>query len=227
MPVPKKMLPPNIQVFIVPMALLVALAFFSFIAFKFGFSKISEQRGKLEEAKKNEIVLSQKESVLRQIQGQVPAYVDTVAMVVPEKNPSLMMITQLKNLSLAKGLTLGDIKVGSEVGKGTTLSGIDIQFDVDGAMPNIIDFLTSTKTLAPVSSIERAKINQAAGVVRAEIEMKVYFASFPERLPSLTDPVRELTADEKDILTKLSGFTFPATSVFTGQPPSFRENPFN
>lgn len=223
---PKKILPPNIQVFIVPIVLLAVLAVVSIFVARVGFARFSSQRQELETAIKSENILTQKESLLRELEAQAPAYVRTVAAVLPEKNPALTMVSQVKSLSALQGLTLGNFKVASATNRGTALSEVDVSFGVDGPLAQVITFLNSLKTLAPVSTLEKVKINQSAGTTRADITVRVYFATFPTQLPSLTEPARGLTAEEKDMLAKLSVLTLPSFIELVPQPGVVRENPF-
>ena len=222
----KKILPPAIQVFVVPIVLLVVLGILSGLAIRVGFGRIGQQRQETAVARQNENALSQKEGVLRTNQGTIPTYVNTVAASLPEKNPALSMTSQLRNLALSNGISLENIKIGSSVPSGG-LSEVDITFGLEGTPPQVIAYLNSIKNLAPVSTVEKAKINQSALGTRVDVTVRVYYSPFPEKLPSLTEPVRELTEDERNVLNRLSALSLPAFSDLQPQPAGARENPFN
>ena len=222
----KKILPPAIQVFVVPIVLLVVLAILSGLSIRVGFARIGQQRQDVALARQNEGTLSQKEGVLRSIQGTVPAYVNTVAASLPEKNPALSMTSQLRTLALSNGLILENIKIGSAVPSGG-LSEVDITFGLEGTPPQVISYLNTIKNLAPVSTIEKSKINQSALGTRADLTVRVYYSPFPQKLPPLTEPIRELTEDERNILNRLSALSLPAFSNLQAQPAGTRENPFD
>jgi len=222
----KKIIPPAIGVFIVPIALLVLLGVLSVLAIRIGFGRIGQQREEVEVAGRDESTLSQKESVLRAVQGTVPTYVTTVAASLPEKNPSLSMIAQLRTLASSNGLLMQNIKIGSAVPSGD-LSMVDIAFGLEGAPVQVVSFLNSIKNLAPVSTIEKAKVNQSGLGTRADVTVRVYYSPFPKTLPSLTEPVRELTEEERSSLTRLSSLSLPAFTTLQAQPAGVRENPFD
>ena len=222
----KKILPPSIQVFVVPIALLVVLGILSGLAIRVGFARIGQQRQDVALARQNEGTLSQKEGVLRSIQATVPTYVNTVAASLPEKNPALSMTSQLRTLALSNGLILENIKIGSAVPSGD-FSEVNITFGLEGTSPQVVSYLNSIKNLAPVSTVEKAKINQSALGTRADITVRVYYSPFPQKLPSLTEPVKELTEDERNILNRLSALSLPAFSNLQAQPAGIRENPFD
>jgi Tfp pilus assembly protein PilO len=224
---PKKLIPPNMQVFVIPLGLLAALVIMTIFSIRFGFARISTQRQEVETANKNESVLLQKESVLKEVETEIPAHVKVLAAVMPEKNPSLAMISQLKLLSSSKGLVVENIKVSSSMAKEAGLSEVDVTFGVDGPMLQVIDFIASIKDLAPVSTLEKAKLNQSGEATRADLTVRVYYAAFPEKLPSLTEPVRGLTSSEKETLTNLSSLLLPAFIELAPQGPTQRDSPFD
>jgi Tfp pilus assembly protein PilO len=222
----KKLLSPNIRVFIPPLIFLGALIIVSILIARLGFVRLTKQRETLTEAKKNESVLTQKEGILRSVATEIPIYAKTVALVLPEKNPAITMITQLKNLAVLNAVTLGNFKVGAAAGN-ETLSTLDITFGIDGEITQVVGYINSIRSLAPVSTLEKSKINQSTGVVRADVTIRLYFSAFPKKLPALAEPQRELSSDERDLLTKLAGLTLPPTISLSPQPASIRENPFD
>src|SRR3990167_3041567 len=222
----KKLLPPAIQVFIVPIILLIVLGILTGLAVRVGFSRIGAQRDDIAAARRDENTLSQKESVLRDVQGTVPTYVNTVAASIPEKNPALSMISQLRALALTNGIILENIKIGSAV-PGEGLFNVDITFGLEGTPVQVVSYLNSIKNLAPVSTVEKAKVNQSALGTRADVTVRVYYSAFPQKLPSLTEAVRELTDEERTTLNRLSALSLPAFTDLEAQPAGVRENPFD
>lgn len=222
----KKILPPAVQVFIVPIVLLIILGILSGLAIRIGFGRIGQQRQDVAVARQNENTLSQKEGVLRSNQGTIPSFVNTVAASLPEKSPALSMTSQLRNLALANGIILENIKIGSAVPSGS-LSEVDITFGLEGTPQQVVSYLNSIKNLAPVSTIEKAKINQSALGTRADVTVRVYYSPFPEKLPSLTEAVKELNEDERNTLNRLSALSLPAFTDLQPQPAGTRDNPFD
>lgn len=216
----------NVSAILIPSVyLLVSIILFVFGA-KMGIAKISEQSSSLNEARKTQGVLQQKESLLRQIETEISSQVDVLANVVPEKNPALIMISQLKNLALVSGVTITTFKIGAQNDVGV-VSFVELSYDADGALSSIIPFLNTVKTLAPISTIETAKINQQGGLASANVRIRVYFADYPTKLPSLTEAVNELTDEEEGLFDTLSGLTLPVFTTLAPQGPTVRESPFN
>ena len=135
------------------------------------------------------------------------------------------MVSQLKNLAAVSGVILTTIKIGAENTAGS-ISFADMTFDADGDFNSLIGFLNSLKSLAPLSSIDNADINQLGGFSSANVNLKVYFAAYPTQLPSLTEPVADLNPDEEQLLDTLSGLSLPTFTTLTPQEPLVRQNPF-
>lgn len=216
----------NVSAILVPSVyLLVSIILFVF-GLRTGIAKISEQNSTLNEARKAQEVLQQKESLLRQIETEVSSQVDVLANVVPEKNPALIMISQLKNLAAVSGITITTFKIGAQNDAGV-VSFVNLSYDADGDLVSVISLLNTIKTLAPISTIDTVKINQQGGVASANVRIRVYFAGYPTKLPSLTEPVNELTSEEETLLETLSGLSLPIFTTLTPQEPTIRESPFN
>lgn len=218
---------PDVRVIATPLIILVGLIILSFISYGIVSSKISAQREELATAKETERILKEKQNVLTQVGGSIASYVNSAAVAVPAENPVFMMISQLKSIAGASGVTLNSIKTGSEATFQGSISSVNLNFGIGGTTLALIDFFKALDTVAPVSTLDRLKISQSLGVARADVFLKLYFSPFPGKLPSLTEPVKELTADEKDILTKLGQLRVPNFVNLAPQPPSVVTAPFD
>lgn len=216
----------SVMAIAVPLGYLLAALLISLFGLKTGIGKLGEQSRVLSGAKKTQSTLQQKESLLRQMQTEVSGQIDILANVIPEKNPALTMITQLKNLALTSGITLTSFKIGSQNDSGA-VSFVDLSFDVEGGVSSLVTFLNSLKTLAPLSAIDKAKMNQLGGIASVNVSLRVYFAAYPQKLPSLTEAINGLTPEETDLLGSLSALTLPTFTTLSPQAPSLRENPFD
>lgn len=221
----KSFLGPNISAIGLPFLYLAASVILFVFALRIGVSKISEQRKTIGEETGTQRVLQQKESFLREVETQVSDFVDASSNAVPEKNPALAMVSQLKNLALIQGLTLTSFKIGSESQTPGT-SYVELTFGVDGTTPNVLGFMQSLTTVAPVSTVEKAKINTVGGIASANVSVRVYFAPFPTKLPALTEPLTQLNDEEKSLLDTLSSLSLPAFVKLAPQEPGARANPF-
>ena len=221
----KSFLGPNVNTIAMPFIYLAASVLLFVFVLRIGVSKISQQRKNIGEETGTQRILQQKESLLREVESDVSGFVDASSNAVPEKSPALAMVSQLKNLALVQGLVLTSFKIGSESQSPGT-SYVELTFGVDGTTPNVLGFMQSLTTVAPVSTVEKAKINTSVGVVSANVSLRVYFAPFPTKLPPLTEPLTQLNDEEKSLLDTLSSLSLPAFVKLAPQEPGARANPF-
>lgn len=221
----KKFLPANFQILLLPLGLLLVLVILFVVAIRVGFSRISAQRQSLSESQRNENILSQKQSVLSELQPELETSADATTLSMPDKNPALLVFSQLKGVAASNGVALINLKISPEV-KEKEISRIEILLDVDGDIFQIISFMEQLHDIAPLVQLERIKINQSGGLARANTTLRGYWADFPEKLPPLTEPVKELTSDEVDLLTRLSTLVPPLFSNLSPTEPTVRGDPF-
>jgi len=222
----KSLLPPNMEVMAVPLVLLIVLLFLFIFAAKIGLSRLNSQKQKLAVTRREELVFRQKQEILQEVQEEVLSLADLSATAVPDKNPALAVISQLRNFASSKGVILSNLQVASrgKVGKG--LSRVEVGFEAEGDFSAVINFLEEIGKTAPISRVEGVEINQSAGTTRATVSLASFWAPFPEKLPPLTEPVKDLSAEELDLVRSLSELTPPLFLEITPSVPSARTDPF-
>ena len=222
----KSLVPPNIEVMVVPIILITVLIILSILVAKIGISKVNSQREKLTVAQRDETIFKQKQEILQEVQGEVLSLADLSASAVPNKNPALAVISQLKNLASLRSVVLSNLQVGSKSGAEKGMSKVDISFDVDGDFSSVLDFLQDTSKIAPISQIEKIEINQTVGATRANTTMVSFWAPFPKKLPPLTEAAKDLSAEELSLIRSLSELTPPVFLEIAPSVPSARADPF-
>ena len=222
----KDFIPQKMKVMLMPLGLLSIMIVLILIIFKVGVSRIGTQRTDLQKATKNETILGQKQQVLQTIENDILSFADATVVAMPDKNPSLVALSQLKTLAEGAGLFLNNIEIGGKaISKSGTLK-TTISFEVEGTLSQVLNYLVSTKSFAPLSTIDRVEMAQAGGVIRASVDLAVYWAPLPTKLPAIADPVLELTAVENSLLTELLSLEQPAFSQVLPEAPSARVDPF-
>lgn len=221
----KSLIPPNIQILIYPSIILTALAILSFVVINFGLAQISKQSQAVSEAKINEKILAEKEATLTEISATVAKEAASVSLALPEENPALAILSQLKLLALSKTIVLSNIKVG--VGsQEENLLRVNISFNANGQDINVLDFLSSIKNISPITTIEKIKMSQVSGVLSADTNVRGYWSLLPKTLPKVTEPVTNLSEPERNLLEKVMALTPPSFTQVTPSAPSIRDNPF-
>ena len=97
-----------------------------------GWGKIKTLNNNVKSASKVESILKEKEQELITYQGQLDSYVDISAGVLPEKNPALLVVTQLKKIALENNIFLEDLKISSQQVVKGEISDLKVNFKVQG-----------------------------------------------------------------------------------------------
>lgn len=224
-----KLIPANLQKFLLPIISLVSLVILFVITVSIGYSRISSQLAQIEQAKKDKNTLTQKESFLREVDRNILTKSDSVVRAVPYTNSALFLFSQLKILANQKSVVVSNLKAGSDsLDPNLILSFVDVSFDVDASSPNVFDFIKATAGLAPLSNLQKATLTGSGAFLKASVVLRTFFSPLPEKLPSLADPVSALSNEEIEIIAKLDSLSPPALSEVVAAPAAttLREDPF-
>lgn len=198
-----------------------------FLVGRFGIPKVIDLRNQIASATVSKNVLTQKVAVLQTLSGTIKDFSSAAATAIPDSNTSLAVISQLKNLATGNGTLISGIKSGVEVKDATGLSRVDINFKVAGNRQQIMTFLKGISGFAPITTTGRVKIEEAVGVVTADVAVSSYWASIPKTLPATDQAVSDFTADEKAVLTGISSLSQPIFSVLPPTSGGGRTDPFS
>ena len=214
----------KITLLVVPFLYFFILLLISYFVGKTGYAKIKSQRKDVISAKKTENILVEKEAELKTIK-EISNYIKPVSIALPDKNPALILISQIKYLSNLNDLNLGDFKIGSMAGDEAN-SKLNLSFSLSGSYLNVFSFLTGTKTLLPILTLQKAEFGFQEDMASAEIILNSFWAPYPEKLPPVTEPILKLTDDNINTLGRVSVFTPPVFSTLNPSGPIQRANPF-
>ena len=212
-----KKIPENVRRIMVSVAPLLIVAALSVIVGKFGFGKISDLRGQIALSRKDNTTLTQKLNLLTSISETAETGAIASVTALPSTNSALAVISQLKILSSQNGLIMTNMRGAGEAKDNSGLSRADVSFDVSGARVQVIAFLKGIAGIAPITLVDKIKMNEAGGVARASINVKSFWAPLPAKLPALAESIGDLTADEVKTLSDITALIQPA---FVDIPPS-------
>lgn len=219
-------LPPKYRILIKPLLAAFILGTLFVLVGRFGLSKIESLRSQIKNTQKDENTLNQKISDLSAIGADVLDQANLSLLVLPDANPALVVISQLKVLAGNSGLILFNLKSGAEV-TDKSISRIDLSFDVEGNEQGVVDFLREIQTIAPLTKVSKLKMSQSGGVVRANVITSSFWSDLPKKLPLATQKLENLTPAEENVLSQMSQMRLPA--FISTQPASSagKVNPFN
>lgn len=194
---------------------------------KFGISQVTDLRVKINDAKKTQSTLSEKLKILKSLSQTAVSSADSVTFALPKSNPSLQIMSQLKLLASNNLLVLSDIRASISSGDSSNLSSVTTSFNVTGPREQIISFIKSIDSIAPITLVDKMQLSEDKGVNIANISTRTYWAEFPSTIPTVTQSVTDLTVSEKDLLTQISNLTFPSFGeTVTATDSAINPNPF-
>jgi len=105
-------------------------------------------------------------------------------------------------------------------------SALSVSFKVSGTLGQITSLLKAIRNVAPIMTLDGVELSDSGGISLADISIKSYWASFPDKIPSITQPIKKFTKEDLDVLLSLSKLTSPGFSNLSPQSPSGRKDPF-
>ncbi len=212
----------------IPLLSCLGLLLLSFFGGKLLVKRVQTLSNKLSTSKKNERVLGQNLILLQEFSGQALFLSGSAAIALPAKNSALLTISQFKKEANSQDVILDNLKVSSEVkDKPKTISRVDIKFDVEGTLNSLINFLMAVKQGAPLTRIKKIHLSYYGEKARASVGLSSFWSSYPTMLPTLSQPLVELSTREREVLSILSSLNPPLFREVTPSPPSVRSNPFS
>ena len=232
-------LSPNLRILLVPVAGVIVLVMLSFFVMREMVNRISLTRLKVNRSLKDVKVLQQKQIFLQEVTDQTQVQSEAATLALPERNPALLAMAQLRNLAERHFVSLENVAAGGEEKSGGEVATVVISFDAIGRLDRVLDFLASIQKSAPLARLDNVKIaqqSQETSIVTANL--KAFWAPFPQQIPAITEPVKQLTQEEEEVLSQLmqlmlppffAAGQLPTTPSLPGaqpQVPSIRTNPF-
>ena len=209
-----------------PFVYFIVLSLIFVFAIKTGINKISSQRAQLKTLQRTENTLLEKENILKEAQTDILTHFRFSGIALPNENPSLVTLVQIKNLAAGFLLPLDEIKI-SGTGLGEGASNIGFSFKVLGDLEQIILFLKDTSTLSPITTIDKVELSGMDNITSADVKLKTFWLAYPEKLPSVTDPVKKITDNEIAVIEEMAKLIPPAFSNLSPTGPFERSTPFN
>lgn len=202
-------LPENYKFVLKAVGPTLAIIVMTILVAKFGLGKVLELRTRAETLNRNITVLTEKSQVLRNLEGTVENGANAVSVALPDSNPSLVVLSQLKSLAIQNTVVVSGLKSGPEVKDATGLSRADISFDVEGTKSNVFSFVKNIPLTAPINTVDQIKLNQTNASTRASLIVRIYWAPLPTQLPAITEQIRELSQSDLEVITELQSLVQP------------------
>ena len=217
----------NIKIILLPLLSLIALLLLFVFSVRTGISKIQVLQSNINSQKGVENTLKQKEELLKSVEESVSDQTAAVNSALPGKNPVLLTMYQVRSLGLDGLVRLSGSKVGTTGTKESSLDAIGMTFNIQGQIEDVLKSINKLKLITPLTVIDKVEFQIDGYNASADVSISSYWSPLPEKIPSLTQPVSDITQEEKDILSSLLSLTQPPFgSVLLPQEPAERDNPF-
>jgi len=223
----KSPISPNITMLLVPIIYLTIVIVVAVFSIRTGYEQIKKQRSEIASAKQIESVLTEKLNTLQDAQGFIAKYVDPASSALPDKNPSLLIISQMKQITAERPVVVTEFNLGRGAGADTSTSTITVNFSAAGNVNDVLSLHQDITKLAPLITFKAFDIIYESENVSIETLAHSYFAEYPEKLPSITQPISKITTGEILLLDEVTLLTAPTFSKLNPNGPFTRENPFS
>ncbi|MBI4157838.1 hypothetical protein HY502_03250 [Candidatus Woesebacteria bacterium] len=213
------------KLYLQALGLLALLVVLVGVVYKLAISQLPAQRVKFSEQIKKEETLRQKSEILKSLESAVLEQADLTSFAIPNKNSSFAVVSQLNKLAQENSVLITNLRIGTET-KEANLSSSDLNFDVEGVSPSVLNFLQGIAGIAPITLTDKVQVNESLGVTRATVRLKAFWAEFPATLPAVSEAVSDLTPEEVEILSKIVNLTPPDFVYLEPQEPREKTDPF-
>ena len=209
---------------LVPFLWFAILIVVSYFVAKTGISKIQSQRQQVVSAKRTETILADKEKEIKGVRNY-EMYVQPVSVALPNKNPALILISVMRDMSTLYNVTVTDLRFGSGGGR-SGFPQVSIGFGMVGTYNDFISFLDATKTTSPLLTLESVEFSILEDNTSGEVNLNSYYSDYPDKLPAITEPIKKLTPENINTLKSVYSFKPPVFNEIPPSGPYGRTNPF-
>ena len=220
---------PTVKLVVGPSIVILIASLLFFYLVSFSYPQIQDKLGSLKEARNLENTLTERVELLKVFRdGVLDEKSDQIYLVLPDKNSSAILISQLRNDLLQQSLSLSGVDVVSETEENSIKkSSITYEF-VSNDFLQPLKIALALKETAPVSTIEELKITKDVNnTITNELKTTIYWSNLPTNLPSLNMPIAKISTEEQQVLDRVLRYRFPSVNNPNPEINNNRRNPFN
>ncbi|QQG47261.1 MAG: hypothetical protein HY044_04000 [Candidatus Woesebacteria bacterium] len=215
------------QSILVSILIIILFLGVSFFAFNFFSGRISSLTSQIDASNSEQKKLQEKISILQAASKDILASGEIVTLALPADNPMVYVVSQIKRYSQDLNLKVTNIRTTDIGTKSRDLLKSTVELNVTGPYQGTISLLEKVRRSFPLTIVDKVTIDPLATEFRATIDISSYWASFPEKIPALTETITALSSSESATLSQISSFDKPQ---FVELPPASasgaRANPF-
>lgn len=220
---------PNLKLVLAPTLTIIFMSFIFFYLINYYVPQIKLKYSKLNESKIMVNTLTERVELLKVFRdGVLDDKSEQIYTVLPDKNSSAFLITQLRQDLERENLKLSSVDVVAESGENDIKkTSVTYEFESDN-FTKPLALALALKDTAPVSTVEEIKVTKdVSNKINTELKTFIYWADLPESLPSLSEPVVKLSNEDQQILDRVLRYRFPSLDDVRPELNASRKNPFN
>ena len=106
---------------------------------------------------------------------------------------------------------------------------MSVSFGVEGQGVSAYNFISRLGSSFPLNRITKTQVENTGDTQRFSINLEIYYAESPTKLPSIDSPITELDSQDQEILRMLAEYEVPPSLTIDNLAPSDagRPDPFN
>jgi Tfp pilus assembly protein PilO len=188
--------------------LILGVAILSIIIFSF--NKVNSLRSQINIEKEQVTTLSNRLEDLKKSQEYLNSdNVSLVSNLLPPKNSTLLVSSQIRNLAEENGITFENYNLSIIPSTEDTLPEVNININANGNYDKMINFVDGLRMQAPMLILETAEIDTRENQTTANLTLGSYWSEFPLTLPSINQPISTLDDQELQLMAKIGDFILP------------------
>jgi hypothetical protein len=215
----------NLKYVIVPVAVVLIASIFIIFAIKTGFTRVPLMFDQLRTEQQNNDLLAEKLNILEKLRNDVISRSDSSVVAFPISDSVLWFMNVLKSSAETNQIELVSLDFKRSLGELNT-STFELQIAA-GNRKDLLTFMTDLKNRAPISSIEEISFETNGEEVISNVKIVTYWKPLPEKIPSVSQPITDLTQNEEEILRSVINLRGPEFTTLDPDQHSDRTNPFN
>lgn len=212
---------------ILPVIFLSVLILLSFVIFKFGIAGAISLNDELKEAKKKEAMLSEKQVLLSTFSADNLRVVQKAQLAVPSDNPATSVLRLIRIVANQSAVNIKVVNIGKATTDDSGLSKVGVTIDVSGTHQSVVSFVRTLLGETPIVTLNSINFGQNPDkTFGANLVLSAFSAKMPTQLSKVDEPIKDLTSEEKTVLSKINALTAEVTQGLSPQAPGGRTSPF-
>jgi len=221
----------DLRILILPLAAIGLVIILIAVTGNFAYSQYKNKVAEIENLTSTKNILNTKATELEQKKTALSSLVSSALLAVPDENPSLMIYNHLKRISLANGIVFLNLRASSTIPEDETENLMySATFKTTSAteLPDALLFLDDMNRISPLVLFTGLSMNNEDNEEsQMQIDFTGYYASLPENLSNIDEPLDLLTQSDIDALNNAASLIRPSFTSIGASQTTKRENPFN